>query len=145
MALDATTVLVVEDDPMVREFLVRALAHFGADATAVSDGTAAIAALAATTFCAVFIDGLLPDMHGVELAHLMIDGAAPGVPLCIISGALASDVPMRAGVAALTKPTRPSVLAATLAVLVQSGRATPPASERRAVLDDLASTFSVFP
>jgi PleD family two-component response regulator len=84
----ATRVLVVEDDGTVRGFLSRALESGGYVPVPVRTGEEALASLRAGRFAVALIDGLLPDMHGIQLARKLLDS------------------PASAGVGALAKPVR---------------------------------------
>jgi signal transduction histidine kinase/DNA-binding response OmpR family regulator len=73
-ALRGRRVLVVDDLPLNREILVRQLGAMGAEAMAVADGAAALAALRAAAdagrpFEAAVLDGQLPDGDGIALAR----------------------------------------------------------------------------
>lgn len=75
--------LVVDDDPALRDGLVRALRHIDWQVTAAGDGATALAAEG--PFDLLIIDRMLPDADGVELlAQLRASGLQ--VPAIIISG-----------------------------------------------------------
>ena len=142
------TVLIVEDDSLVRSFLAQALEMGGYPSEGVGSGTEGLAALQGSNrFAVLLIDGLLPDMHGADLAHRILD--TPGIaqlPLCFISGALRQAPPNTAGVAALAKPVKARTLLDTVRELcswAEGPRSSP--SERRAVLDALTGAFLVGP
>jgi CheY-like chemotaxis protein len=100
-------VVVVEDDDLVRNYLQRVVESAGMTCACV--GTAAEATAALRTSgkppLAVLIDGLLPDMHGAELARQILEEpqwAATGI--CFVSGALRDTPTFSAGIDALVKP-----------------------------------------
>ena len=68
-----TTVLVVDDEPHVREALGRAMRLEGHDVDFASDGDQAIARLAASPPDAVLLDVLMPGLSGIEVCRRMRD------------------------------------------------------------------------
>lgn len=63
------TVLVVEDEPAIREGLVATLESEGYTATAVADGNAALAALRGTAPDLVLLDIMLPGRNGYDVCR----------------------------------------------------------------------------
>jgi CheY-like chemotaxis protein len=122
-------VLVVEDDQLVRTFVSFALSRDGMQVAA------------------VLADGLLPDMHGIELATRILDApATAGLPICFLSGAVPSRVPTRAGIGCLSKPVKPGHLAEQIRALVAwRDEGGSPLEERRAALRKLEAGFLVGP
>ncbi|MBL8704166.1 MAG: response regulator [Rhodospirillales bacterium] len=78
-------ILLAEDDPAVREFVRRALAHSGHDVTAVDDGLGAIEALAAHSFDLLITDIVMPGMDGIALA-LKVSKDQPSLPILMMTG-----------------------------------------------------------
>lgn len=80
----AIKVLVVEDDPAVRELLVSILVDDGYDVSAVGDGGQAL--LVATTFCPdlVLLDGGLPGVDGWSVARRLRQSG--DVPIIFVTG-----------------------------------------------------------
>jgi len=78
-------ILLAEDDPAVREFVRRALAHSGHEVTAVDDGLAAIEALAGATFDLLITDIVMPGMDGIALA-LKVSKDQPNLPILMMTG-----------------------------------------------------------
>ncbi len=70
-AAHTASVLVVEDDPVMRETLRESLAHFGHRSHLAVNGADALAALGKSgeSFDLALIDARLPDIDGRELAH----------------------------------------------------------------------------
>ncbi len=64
-------VLVVEDDPEVRDFLLRAIREAAWAPDGVSDGQAALAALAQGTYDLVVLDLGLPDLDGFHVCRAL--------------------------------------------------------------------------
>lgn len=140
-------VLVVEDDQLVRTFVGFALSRDGMQVTEAEDGARALELLAGAQFDAVLSDGLLPDMHGIELATRILDApGTAGLPICFLSGAVPSRVPTRAGIGCLSKPVKPSHLSEQIRSLVAwRDEGGSPLEERRAALRKLEAGFLVGP
>lgn len=76
------TVLVVDDEPMVREVLAQYLAHDGFLVVEASDGDEAIAKLDACLPDLVLLDLMLPKRHGLEvLRHARANSDVPVILL----------------------------------------------------------------
>jgi two-component system response regulator MprA len=71
--MGAMKVLVVDDEPAVREALERALRLEGYDVDAAPDGREAIRRLIATRPDAVLLDVLMPELDGLEVCRRMRD------------------------------------------------------------------------
>jgi DNA-binding response OmpR family regulator len=105
--MDASPILVVEDDDLVRSFLCRALAGLAGDVDACATGAEAMRAVDRRRFGAILLDGLLPDIHGLDLAKKLVTHSnAIGSGICFVSGSLRHPLAMRDGVSALPKPLR---------------------------------------
>ena len=59
------SLLVVEDDPRVADFLQRGLRAEGYRVSLASDGQAALAAIRTDVFSAVLLDVMLPGINGI--------------------------------------------------------------------------------
>ncbi|HEV7678011.1 MAG TPA: response regulator [Candidatus Dormibacteraeota bacterium] len=140
-------VLVVEDDQLVRTFLRYALEKDGLAVVEAHDGAAALDAARGGGVDAILVDGLLPDMHGVALADMLLDDpATAALPICFLSGAVLSRRHGNAGFGCLSKPVRPALLVGLLRDLVawrEQGGSTP--EQRRAALRTLENGFLVGP
>jgi two-component system, cell cycle sensor histidine kinase and response regulator CckA len=81
------TVLVAEDDPVVRATLVRALEHIGFAVLSAADGHEALAAAAAFAepLRLLVTDVDLPGLTGGELARVL-GAARPETPVLFVSG-----------------------------------------------------------
>jgi DNA-binding response OmpR family regulator len=143
--VDASPILVVEDDDLVRSFLCRALAGVSADVDACATGREALRAVGHRRFGAVLLDGLLPDIHGIELARKVIhhpNGSRSGI--CFVSGSLRNPFAMREGVSALPKPLRLRELLDAVGVLLTWSRGTGAApGDRLAALTVLGADLLV--
>jgi len=141
-------ILIVEDDDTVRGFLVRALESTGAEPLGVPNGEAALEAVSTPPGVAgVLIDGILPDMHGFQLAGRIV-GMPEGryVAVCFVTGALRDSSSFAAGVGALSKPVRLDALRGVVAKMLawrEAGGS--PTEERQDVLRQIEQAFLVGP
>ena len=78
-------VLVAEDEPSVREFVVRALSRVGHTVTAVNDGQQALDALSKSQFDVLVTDIVMPNVDGIALA-LKATTDDPNLRVVMISG-----------------------------------------------------------
>jgi CheY-like chemotaxis protein len=80
-------VLLVEDEPAVRDMTRRVLERAGYAVTAMENGRVAIAAVEgrATPFDVLVTDVVMPTMSGLELASWMLD-RHPGTGVVLLSG-----------------------------------------------------------
>lgn len=79
-------ILVVDDDPLVRATIVRAVAELGYQTGEAADGEAALAALrAAERPLLVILDYVMPGMDGAETA-LKIAEIDPDLPVIFSTG-----------------------------------------------------------
>ena len=85
--LGSQRVLVVDDEPAIRETLTRTLEALGCRVTAVADGRGALAAFRADPGCGslVILDLILPDLSGEEVFRGLREMAA-GVRVIFMSG-----------------------------------------------------------
>ena len=117
----AGTVLLVDDEDLVRASTADMLVDLGFEVVEARSGTEALARLATTgPFDLLVTDHLMPGMTGVELARAAV-GRQPGLPVLVVSGysdavGLAADLPR------LEKPFRQAdLLAALTGVLANAG------------------------
>ena len=82
---EAARVLVAEDNPAVREFIVRALMSNGYKLTAVTDGQQALDVLAKEKFDVLVTDIVMPNLDGIALA-LKAVRLYPDLRIVMISG-----------------------------------------------------------
>jgi DNA-binding response OmpR family regulator len=119
-------ILLIEDDPDVREGLEIALRHLGHEVLARGDGEAGIAAIQAREPDVVVLDVMLPGADGFEVCRRV--RAFSAVPIVMLT-ARSDDMDIVAGLEAgaddyLAKPVQPRVLEAKLkAVLRRVGPA----------------------
>jgi two-component system response regulator ResD len=113
--VSATRVLVVDDEPMVREVLARYLEKEGFDVEVAEDGEQALAAFASTSPDLVLLDLMLPRIDGLEVFRRMRERSGADV----------------------TKPFSPREVVARVRAVLR--RSTPPATDphRVVVVGDL--------
>ncbi len=82
------TVLIVEDQLQIRNYLEMSLRHIGYGVESAQDGEAGLNLLRAakTEISAILLDLMLPDSEGMETLEA-IRSTVPGVPIIIVSGA----------------------------------------------------------
>ncbi len=71
------SILVVEDEPKIRQALVDALIDDGHDAVAAPGGRQALALIAERPFDLLVVDNLMPEMTGLELLREVVSTAGP--------------------------------------------------------------------
>jgi signal transduction histidine kinase/CheY-like chemotaxis protein len=77
-------VLIVEDDPLTAESLLKALTAEKIAARCVSNGAEALAALSAERFGCLILDLTLPDMDGIALLERLRERYGAGMPALVI-------------------------------------------------------------
>ena len=118
MPRGSETILVVEDDDMVRNYVVNQLHSLGYRTHTAVDGPSALAIVdAGTPFDLLFTDVVMPGMNGGQLAEAVLR-RRPGIPVLYTSGytedaELKSDL-LADGVQMLAKPYRKGDLARKL-------------------------------
>ncbi len=143
--MEASPILIVEDDDLVRSFLCRALTGVAGEVDACATGADAVRAVARRRFGAILLDGLLPDIHGLDLAkQLVAHPNASSSGICFVSGSLRHPLAMRDGISALPKPLRLRELLEGVDILLRWSRgAGAPAAARLAALRVLAADLLV--
>jgi CheY-like chemotaxis protein len=87
-------VLVVEDDPDIREILVDELAAEGYEVVPAEHGEAALEAVSETSPCVVVTDLMMPHMDGATfIARLRDDPEFACVPIIVVTASAVSHVP----------------------------------------------------
>lgn len=79
------SVLVVDDEPLIRETLRQILEHAGHEVTDVGNGKEALSALSGRTFDLVITDILMPEKEGIETI-IEIKSQMPNLAIIAISG-----------------------------------------------------------
>ena len=144
-AISATTqpssrarLLVVDDDPLLRELHATVLRIFGYEVATAEDGADALEQLAEESFDLVLTDRQMPNLDGVSMV-LALRSAGSVIPIIMFSGSL-SHAPLPAAVAgeffaAIPKPARtPEVFSAVAAALDCASRRREPRQIRDAHL-----------
>ncbi len=100
-------VLVVDDEPMVRNLLASALARSGADVVTAGDGQEALTKFEELGRCVIFSDIRMPGMDGLSLLR-SVKRVAPETAVVLITGFGSEDITAEARAAGaadiLTKP-----------------------------------------
>jgi CheY-like chemotaxis protein len=87
-----SAVLIVEDEPAIRELLQVTLEDEGYGVAAASDGLEALAQVDRDLPCLILLDLMLPHMDGATfLAELARRGLWPGIPVIVLSAAAGAD------------------------------------------------------
>jgi CheY-like chemotaxis protein len=81
----AARILVAEDNPAVREFILRSLISAGYQVTAVADGQMALDTLSQENFKVLVTDIVMPNVDGIALA-LKAVRLYPDLRIVMISG-----------------------------------------------------------
>jgi PAS domain S-box-containing protein len=84
-AIEGGTVMVVEDEPAVRDMVAQLLERAGYDVIAVADGLEATRAATAQPIDVLVTDVVMPNMSGIDLAEQMMD-RYPGLGVVLLSG-----------------------------------------------------------
>jgi len=84
MSPDALRVLVVEDEPGLRQALVDLLGRDGHDVVAVEDGASALERGLRDAYDVVLLDVMLPRMNGIDVCRGLRE-ARPGLPILMLT------------------------------------------------------------
>ena len=130
LAAGLGTILVADDEPVLRMFAQRALEQRGYKVVLTEDGQQAIAALEAhPEIRAIVLDLAMPVMSG-DIAGSIMHSMRPDVPLIFSSGFSASDALERVGsdvvAAFLEKPYKANALLATVEEVLRRSPAEEP-------------------
>lgn len=124
-------VLVVDDEPAIRDTIARALMRAGHEAIAVTSGKARGAVLASRQFDAVVTDAFIPARDCLELLEVL-RLSAPQIPVLAISagGAYGAQglrpiLELLDARATLRKPFAPAELVAAVEAMVGAQRPSP--------------------
>jgi CheY-like chemotaxis protein len=111
------TVLVVDDEDLVRDVVARMIVELGYAAVTAADGTAALAILEQRAIDAVLVDLTMPTMNGADVIAA-VRALRPGLPVVLCSGFDRSGKGPVAADGYLPKPFRIEALERTLAKLL---------------------------
>ncbi len=115
-------VLLIDDDPSVREVVRYLLASFGYDCQTAADGARGLARFDQGGWDIVVTDLAMPEMSGWEVAEA-IRRRSPTTPIVLITGMIDSEVMRRAGERGLPvvpKPFRVEMLRMVVAKALQA-------------------------
>ncbi len=120
-----SSLLIIEDDELLRDGLCAQLAHAGHDITAAADGEAAQVLLENSRFDGVVLDLGLPKISGMELLH-WLRKRLPALPVLILTARDGIDDRVQGLNAGaddyLTKPFDMAELQARLAAMLRRAR-----------------------
>ena len=124
---DATRILFVDDDPIMREFAVVHLSTDMAQVVLAGDGIEALDAVAACTPDIILLDVEMPRMDGFEvLTRLRGDPATRDLPVIVVTGredVAAIDRAFEAGATSfLVKPINWRLLSYQIRYVLRAGR-----------------------
>jgi CheY-like chemotaxis protein len=88
------SILVIDDDPDVRAFIVTTLEENGYRVSEAGDGRTGLAQLERERADLVIIDFIMPGLSGAEVAECIL-AAAPGQPILFVSGYSETDAVKR--------------------------------------------------
>jgi CheY-like chemotaxis protein len=114
-------VLVIDDDPSVREVIRYLLASFGYDCETAPDGATGLALFAEGGWDLVLTDLVMPEISGWEVVET-IRGRAPSMPIVLITALSDAAVMRRADdlrVPVIAKPFRLEMLRAVVVEALQ--------------------------
>lgn len=88
MAVDRYKVLIVEEEPCVRELIAPRLAAKGIATDSARDGAEAAALIAANSYAVVVVDLVLPAPAGLRALEMLAESASPAMPVVLaVTGA----------------------------------------------------------
>jgi two-component system nitrate/nitrite response regulator NarL len=123
-----TTVLVVDDDPDFRRFVVETLTSAGFSTVEANDADGAIDAIASEAPDAAILDVTLPGVSGFGLCRELRDRFGDDLPVVFVSGDRRDAIDRAAGIAFggddyLVKPVHPDELVARLRRILERSNA----------------------
>jgi len=118
---DGLRVLLVEDNPQVREFAEGLLEDLGCDVVAAESAEDALNQLAADGIDLVLSDVVMPGMSGVELAH-KVQEIHPKVPVLLATGYSDEIVKRGSEFSVLLKPFGAADLSKAMAAVLNGNR-----------------------
>ena len=107
----SASVLVIDDDPVVREFVAATLTDWGYAVREAGDGPSGLAAFREWRPEVVVVDFVMPGMSGADVARTILE-EQPGQPILFVSGYSQTDAIKQAapGAPLLAKPFRAEAL-----------------------------------
>ena len=122
-ATRSASILVIDDDPDVRDFIAESLSDFGYSVRTAVDGATGLAAFAEARADVVILDYAMPGLSGGEVAARILK-LVPGQPILFVSGYSESEAISRAAPQAhlLAKPFKPDALDAAVRETLGPGK-----------------------
>lgn len=146
---DFARVLVVDDDPILREFAISHLTSPSMEVCVAEDGLIAMEALRKGDFDVALVDLDMPNMNGFELMEAMArDPRLMGVPVVVITGRddmEAIDLAFAAGATSfVVKPINWRLITHQLAYVLRNSRSEAAIRQARAAAEAASRAKSVF-
>ncbi len=146
---DFARVLVVDDDPILREFAISHLTSPSMEVCVAEDGLIAMEALRKSDFDVALVDLDMPNMNGFELMEAMgRDPRLMGVPVVVITGRddmEAIDLAFAAGATSfVVKPINWRLITHQLAYVLRNSRSEAAIRQARAAAESASRAKSVF-
>jgi len=122
-AARSASILVIDDDPDVRDFIAHSLSDLGYSVLTAIDGATGLAAFAEARADVVILDYAMPGLSGGEVAARILE-IVPGQPILFVSGYSESEAISRAAPDAhiLAKPFKPDALDAAVRAALGVGK-----------------------
>jgi len=136
----ARTILVVEDEPTLRETLAEALETDGFHVITAADGREALTRFRADRPDLVLLDLMLPELSGVEVCRILrAESATPIIMLTAKDSELDKVVGLELGADDyVTKPFSPKVLVARIRAVLRRHEAKPPGESAVLKIHDIS-------
>ena len=115
-------ILLIDDDPNVRDVLLHLLASFGYEVQTAAEGASGLARFDEGGWDLVLVDVVMPAMSGWGVVE-MIRQRAPATPIVLITGMSQPAVMQRARdwrLPVIAKPFRSDAIRATVATALQA-------------------------
>lgn len=117
-------ILFAEDDPFIRRVVQIALTRAGFDIVIVGDGALALAQMELQTFDAIVLDGMMPELDGLEACRrIRADARNDSMPVIILSARSQNTDEVSANAAGATayikKPFDATTLGAELRAILE--------------------------
>lgn len=146
---DFARVLVVDDDPILREFAVSHLSSPSIEVSVAHDGLVALELLRKTDFDVALVDLDMPNMNGFELMEIMgRDPRLISIPVVVITGRddmEAIDLAFAAGATSfVVKPINWRLITHQLAYVLRNSRSEAAIRQARAAAESASRAKSVF-
>ena len=87
LMIEARPILVVDDDPSIRDLIAMALADQGYEVEAAPHGAAALEIVGHTQPSMILLDMRMPVMDGWEFARVYRDKPGPHAPIIVLTAA----------------------------------------------------------